>query len=249
MKIKALLAAASFVALVAGNASAADLIINEQSAPPVSYDDVYDWTGPYVGVNAGIAFGLPTADPTDECDWYWCDSLTFDPSADPTDHNFFPFVGVQVGFNYQLDNNLVVGIEADVQSGDLSGNNDETPALKEALVFPSTFAPDIDLWGTLRGRVGVTMDRTLIYATGGLAWGHTNFDNAWWLPDDFDTEDTRFGYAVGVGVEQSFADNISGKLEYLFVNLGQPSDTMPFTTGNGSDLAFQTVRAGLNFHF
>lgn len=260
MKINALLASASLFAVLTGGATAADLIINETDAPPVYEDAGFDWTGPYVGVNAGIAFGIPHASTSDDgCDWYWCGPGVVEypyPGGDPftdDDNDGFPFVGVTAGFNYQLDNNLVIGIEGDIQAGlgDLGDNGDEDPEVTKALLPPSSFdfTPDIDWWGTLRGRVGIAADRTLIYATGGLAFAHTNMDGAWWLPDDFDTEDTRVGYAIGAGVEHAFTDNVSGKLEYLFVNLGAAGDTMPFDDGFDSDLAFHTVRAGLNFKF
>lgn len=266
MKIMGLLAAASVIAIFTGAATAADLIINEQDAPVYDAPATSDWTGPYIGINAGVAFGIPHASTTDdECDW-WCGPGIVEypgggwPGSDPLsdDHNFFPFAGVQAGFNYQLENNVVIGIEGDIQAslGDLGNNDDDPDPMQSAELIwpgPSSFdiTPNIDWWGTLRGRAGVLVQpETLIYVTGGLAFAHTNMDDAWWLPDDFATEDTRFGYAVGAGVEQQFTESISGKLEYLFVNLGDQGDTTPFEDGDfNSDLAFHAVRAGLNFHF
>lgn len=261
MKINALLVAASLVAVLTGGAAAADLVINEQDAPIVYPDEpISDWTGPYVGVNAGVAFGIPNFDTNgDDCDDWWCENNKDWPGGgDPfnnDDDDFFPFVGVQAGFNYQIDDSFVVGIEGDIQFSGFGHDNDDddTPAVQEALILPDNFnaIPDLDWWGTLRGRAGALVDpNTLIYATGGLAFGHTNFDNMWWLPDDFDSEETRIGYAVGAGVEHKFTENVSGKLEYLFVNLGATGDTMPFDNGDfNSDLSFHAVRAGLNFQF
>lgn len=247
--------------LVAAPALAADLIVNEPAALAAYDAPVSDWTGPYIGVNAGIAFGIPHASSTDGggCEGWWCDKgVVFDPSPTPLDDNnndFTPFVGVQAGFNYQINDNFVVGIEGDIQLANFGNHHNDDDPMQEAVVFPVpgdfTAVPDLDWWGTLRGRAGALVDPdTLIYGTAGLAFGHTNFDNMWWLPDDFNSDETRVGFAVGAGVEHKFTENISGKLEYLFVNLGAPGDTTPVMDGMfNSDLSFHAVRAGLNFQF
>lgn len=266
--MKHLIAAVALPALfLAVPALGADLIINEPETFATLDEPIADdWTGPYVGVNLGVAFGIPNFDTTDMgggCDDWWCENSLQYP-GDPTplsddNDDFFPFAGVQAGFNYQINENFVVGIEGDIQLanfGNHDDDEDDTPAVQEALVYPwpgDSFSatPDLDWWGTLRGRAGalVTPD-TLIYGTAGLAFGHTNFDNMWWLPDDFDSEETRVGYAVGAGIEQKFTENVSAKLEYLFVNLGDQGDLTPFDDGDfNSDLSFHAVRAGLNFQF
>lgn len=248
-------AALAAVAFAAGPAAAADLIID----PAPVYDEPagYDWTGPYVGINAGFAFGLPHASTADDCDWYCYPGVVELPGGDPLSDDLndaFPFFGIQAGFNYQVDANFVLGIEADIQTGDLAGrgNDDDDPEVASLAPPPwvSDLRPDLDWWGTLRGRAGVTMDRTLIYATGGLAWGHTTTPDFWWLPDGFGTEETRVGYAIGAGIEHAVNDSISVKAEYLFVNLGDQGDLTPFEGGDfNSDLAFHSIRAGINFHF
>lgn len=57
---------------------------------------------------------------------------------------------------------MVVGIEADLQSGGIGDS---------AAGSVGTFKSDIDYFGTVRGRIGYTADRTLYYVTAGFAYG------------------------------------------------------------------------------
>src|SRR5436190_7234436 len=120
-----MLTAAAALLLTAAPAFAADLIINEEVAPQTYEPEVFDWSGPYVGVNAGVAWGLfqhPLSlnyDCDYENNWEKCyeeqgvvDLLT--GSGDVTAGGFVG--GVTAGYNYQMDG-LVVGIE-----GDLNGS-------------------------------------------------------------------------------------------------------------------------------
>src|SRR5262245_58980698 len=119
MHLKHLLAATSILALAGSPAFAADLIVNEQSAPPVYDEPVSDWTGPYVGINAGVAFGIPHTDTTDGCHYEWCGpGLVEWPGPSPLDDNnddFFPYAGIEAGVNFQVNDNFVVGIEGDLE--------------------------------------------------------------------------------------------------------------------------------------
>jgi len=64
--------------------------------------------------------------------------------------------GIQGGFNYQFPaSGLEIGIEADYQWADISGN--------------AGFAT-LDRFGTVRGRLGFAWDRFLVYGTGGWAF-------------------------------------------------------------------------------
>jgi outer membrane immunogenic protein len=56
---------------------------------------------------------------------------------------------------------------------------------------------------------------------------------------------TRFGWTAGAGVEYAFNNYLSGKVEYMYVNLGTQTqiivDSVKFNTN--------IVRAGVNLHF
>ena len=82
----------------------------------------------------------------------------------------------------------------------------------------------------MRARAGVAFDRALIYATGGFAFA----DNA-------------SGWTVGGGLEYAFTNNLSAKIEGLYVNLDQDDNFPGLDLDN--DAEFGVVRAGLNFRF
>jgi outer membrane immunogenic protein len=129
--------------------------------------------------------------------------------------------GAQVGYNYQIGS-FVVGLEGDIQYIDFGGATfrDTDGILREA---------GIDDWfGTARARAGVAFDRALIYATGGFAFA-----------------DDANGWTVGGGLEYAFTNNLSAKVEGLYVNLDNDDDFPGFD----GETDFGVVRAGLNFRF
>jgi outer membrane immunogenic protein len=105
---------------------------------------------------------------------------------------------------------------------------------------------------SLRARAGLAMGDTLVYGTGGLAWGKirnrfatTNTVNTF---TDSGNEDA-WGYKVGGGIEQRVGPNFSIGLQYLYTSLkdddfrvraaGPAPATNPFirTNPNGTDFA------------
>ena len=133
-------------------------------------------------------------------------------------------------------------------------------------------------FGTIRPRIGVAFDRTMIYATGGLAYAGSSGGGAgsvslWDVTADPDVEVARWegrrrsgsnwGWTLGAGIEHAFSNNWSLKLEYLYVDLdrGGSSDLVSVSgpnrvnvdnivfRGGRSDDNFHVVRAGLNWRF
>jgi outer membrane immunogenic protein len=129
--------------------------------------------------------------------------------------------GAQVGYNYQIGS-FVVGLEVDIQYADFGG---EDIVLSDGSVVDFN---NSDWFGTVRARAGVAFDRALIYATGGFAFA-----------------DDATGWTVGGGLEYAFTDNLSAKVEGLYVNLDQDDNFL----GIDNDAEFGVVRAGLNFRF
>jgi len=131
--------------------------------------------------------------------------------------------GAQAGYNYQIGS-FVVGLEGDIQYADFGG--DDFVLADGSIVDFNTS----DWFGTVRARAGVAFDRALIYATGGFAFA----DNA-------------TGWTVGGGLEYAFTNNLSAKIEGLYVNLDQDDNFPGLDLDN--DAEFGVVRAGLNFRF
>jgi outer membrane immunogenic protein len=225
VSIRRFLASFAAVALLTGAADAADLPLPE-AAPIVAPALGYDWTGFYVGLNAG---------------WGWGDTEHFnDVGVTTDDFDMDGFVaGGQIGYNFQW-NWLVLGAEADIQWSDIDGSTDNI------VCFPDTCATDIDWFGTVRGRAGVAFNRLLIYGTGGLAYGEVD---AVCCGAVFDKNDTNWGWTAGGGVEVGFTPRISFKAEYLFVDLDDVSQNVPGTVLTAEADATHIVRAGFNWRF
>ena len=135
--------------------------------------------------------------------------------------------GGQAGYNYQIGS-FVVGLEGDIQYADLGG--DDRFDFDGDGILDDGFNTS-DWFGTVRARAGLAFDRALIYATGGFAFAGT----------------TRHRLDVGGGLEYAFTNNLSAKIEGLYVNLDQDDNFPGLDLDN--DAEFGVVRAGLNFRF
>lgn len=219
-----------------GAAQAADIV------EPVAY---YDWTGPYIGLQAGYAW--------DETPVNWERSAGLDDPVDIDSIDPDGFVGgLHAGYLFQEDS-LVFGLEADIEYSDLSGSTD-------FIVFdpgPEDLADidyDIDWLGSLRLRLGFAMDRALVYATGGLAVGAVKLEGDAEAPGLADESDdaTKWGWTAGVGAAYALADDLSARLEYRYTDLGT-SEIRFSSQGEFVDAEvrndFHAVRAGLSWRF
>jgi len=135
--------------------------------------------------------------------------------------------GVQAGYNWQ-SGQLVFGGETDLQ---VTGADD-------------TFAPfkfSNPWFGTLRGRLGYAMNNILFYGTAGLAYGGVKGEIS-----GLSEEKTHVGWAAGLGMEVGLAPNWSGKVEYLYMDLGNRAYSI---TGTSNGLESNMLRFGVNYHF
>ena len=127
---------------------------------------------------------------------------------------------------------MVIGIEADAQYLDF-GRNRNSAFLTGGALAPGYYVTDprglssLDYFGTVRGRLGYAFDRTLVYGTGGFAYGSGSADRSF---GGFAGNDSfRTGYAVGGGIEYALPTDsflnffrssaVTLKVEGLYVNL------------------------------
>jgi iron complex outermembrane receptor protein len=205
-------------------------------APPTS--PAVDWTGVYLGFNAGFTFGGSD----------WTDSVT-GGSTGSFGTSGFVFGGT-LGANYQVGA-LVFGVEADADWADTSGFGTFTAT---SLCAGGCLTKSSWL-STVRGRAGYAFDRFLVYGTAGAAFGdvRAKFSN------DPVSSATESGWAAGAGVEVALARNWTAKAEYLFINLSNGSCTTDCAIANASapplipNVAVKfnesVVRAGVNYKF
>ncbi len=143
--------------------------------------------------------------------------------------------GGQIGYNWQAGN-LVYGLETDFQGTGIRGD-----------VGNAAFAGTLrNPWfGTVRGRLGYAFDRSLLYVTGGAAYGKQSFDGIVAGPIAVSNSSTYWAGVVGGGLEQALWDRWSAKFEYLHVF---KPDNSPLPVGGVSSHQ-DIVRVGLNYHF
>ena len=123
---------------------------------------------------------------------------------------------------------------------------------------------NIDVWGTVRGKLGWAFDRILIYGTGGLAWADINYKTKGLNHDTgftFSGSDNgvRVGWTAGGGLAWAIDDQWSIGAEYLYVNFGKYDvkgkvrDAGGALTGEvlATDATpeFHSVKGFLNFKF
>ena len=217
-----------------------------QAADIAPVPTVYDWTGAYVGLNLGVAWGNSEVDTGIACsdiDSDYCSVFEDDLSIDlddlrvGADDSGAAFTGgAMIGYNWQMDS-FVLGAEADINYAGFGESNNRDLSLLASDIFGEDIDAshraefDADWWGTLRGRIGFAADNLLFYGTGGLAWGHieasSRIDACWNgcidLADSLryggSISDTNFGWTLGAGMEAGF-DSWSLGVEYLYVDLG-----------------------------
>src|SRR5947207_6256603 len=134
-------AAVAIAVAVSGPVTAADM---PTKAPPVA--GVFDWSGFYIGGHLG----------------YGSTRMLFDlgntENADQKLHARFG--GMQWGQNWQ-SGNVVFGYESDLSISSIESKGaGSVPGMKGKL----------DLFSSLRGRLGLANDRVLVYATGGRSY-------------------------------------------------------------------------------
>jgi outer membrane immunogenic protein len=205
---------------------------NSPSAAPRPFS----WTGFYAGVNLG--YGQHDDDVN-----FTADPVVFLPGIALRDiprtmivNNRGMLGGAQLGYNWQVGGNWLVGVEADFDWSRLDGANSVTDV--NFGIFNTTVEHKIDSFGTLRARVGlIALPNVLLYGTGGLAFG-----------------DTRLNLAVtNLASCALFPGCLTG---YLYADLGSRSATVTFAGGPpgnfytaSSEFQEHIFRTGVNFKF
>ena len=228
---------------------AADLPI-----PPPTYvplNTLYNWTGFYIGGNAGVAQeGGSFSDPLGN-------------TLGLVSNGLF-LLGGQVGVNYQFWGGVVIGVEADFEWLPKDNGTSGSTAL---LVNPpgvgtgstGSVAVSNQSLTLVTGRLGYAWDRVLLYGKGGGAWvGSSNptfiADSA---PVGISANNSNWAWTAGAGLEWAFWGNWSARLEYDYVGLNGQTFALATSagglpagdrfTGNGRNI--QLANFGINYKF
>jgi outer membrane immunogenic protein len=221
-----------------GSAMAADMAI--KAPPPVGYGN---WTSCYIGGNvAGGWSRTETSNVIAAGPAAGIGSIVIDGGG--------LLYGGQVGCDYQFSGPWVVGVEAKFDNGPIKGSNEfDFPFLSDKGDTKYSWLT------TVTGRLGYATDpMTMIYLRGGAAFTKDEFViSAFSVQPLFFATDNRTGWTIGGGLEHKWWPNVSGTIEYQYVDFG--SKNVAFTTLAGApagSLSFksqiQTFMLGLNFH-
>jgi outer membrane immunogenic protein len=253
------LGTAALAGLFGGAAVAADMPVKAPVAPASD-----PWSGFYVGLNAGGAWGRSdgttsiNCSATESLDPYICsggggavaDGLAVGSAGTGTITSSGFTGGGQAGFNLRAGSNVVFGVEADFDAFKLSGSrqvsgtypvNSEGPPGAGA-PFTVTSSINTDWLATVRGRLGfLATPNWLIYATGGLAITNLQVGSSYidYLPatENSTATSNKTGWTVGGGVQWALSKNWSLKAEYLYLNFGKVT-TSGFITGTAAAASY-----------
>ena len=247
---KPLLTSVAVLALSAGAAFASDLPTHK-GPPPAPTPAPFSWTGFYIGGEAGFGWG-------EEADNF--DSVT----GYPLDHFGVsgPKGGVKAGYNQQL-NNLVLGVEADIEASGIRGSKGTSFQTTEGTGVSSLSMRNT--WqGSLRARAGLAFDRLLVYLTGGLAVADDNerfyvndpsFGSGGMIWSGSQTN-TLWGWTIGGGAEYAIDNHWSLSAELRYANFAHGSYSIPASLSlSGTTTSFQAgfsetlAQLGLSYHF
>jgi outer membrane immunogenic protein len=239
--------------------------------PPVVYAPqpavvIFTWTGFYFGVHGGGGWGHTDVNGSP----YPVTSrgeIVIAPPPVGVDVSGW-LAGGQIGANYQAGS-WVVGAEADVSGANLTGSTTCISTLIASgrviagLPLPANCSVKVVGLGTIAGRLGFALDRTLVYGKGGAAWANYKYDLtaasevADILPT-FSGNETKWGWMLGAGVEYAFFDNWSAKIEYNYLAFSTSNYQFTGTTTVGNQFILNAgiqqqhqhlVKAGINYRW
>jgi len=234
--MKPLIVAGLGLVTAVSSASAADMgpvttPIFFDAPPAYAVSKVYDWTGFYIGLNGGGAFGSTN----------WSSAPD---GVNGTSNVSGGLAGGTAGYNLQTPGlPYVLGVEGDVDWASLTGT-----------LSPPSCAPGCDFtvsWlGTVRLRFGWAFNAFMPYVTGGLAFG--GLDGSIRGTPLGTQSANNVGWTAGAGIEYAITPALRVKAEYLFVNLatflcftacgGGPITPIAFNANNAS-----VFRVGLSY--
>jgi outer membrane immunogenic protein len=231
-------------AMLAGGANAADLPVRKAPVPVVAAAP-FSWTGFYIGAHAGGGWGTKEwSDP------FFSNKVILRGSDTVGNYNINGFLGGgQIGYNFQ-SGWVVFGVEADASWTNMKGASRCFFSVKNC-------STKVDSLGTIVGRLGGTYDRVLLYILGGGAWVHEKHSGTTCCDSNdglttVSASGTRWGWTIGGGVEVAFTQNVSGKLQYNYMDFGKKV----YGFSDGEDTvsvhirqSIHTVKVGLNYRF
>jgi outer membrane immunogenic protein len=180
-----------------------------------------DWTGFYLGVTGGYGWSNAKSD------------LELLSDLDPKGWT----IGGYAGYNWQVANSMVVGIEGGYMQSSLKAD--------KALVEEVTVTTKVDRLADIRARAGLLITpHILAYGTGGVAWGSAHESIG-----DVVARGNHWGWVAGAGLETRLGNKLSLGLEYLHYSLGDAGYAITGGPSINTRLTTDVVRAKVGLQF
>ena len=231
---------------------------------------VWSWTGFYIGANVGItAASRGGTSISNTGTGFFGTALAAGQIPLTIGIGEAGFLGGgQVGLDWQIFSAWVVGIQGDFD-GSIGTSNSVSATFagnKSVPSFSTMYQRELNSLGTARGKFGYASTPDLLgYLTGGVAFGETELATAFTCATcspasgtestvSLSTSKMTIGWVVGAGLEWKATPFWSLKAEYLYVDLGSPSNTVTYSSGATVSTFTSTVhehdnivRLGINY--
>lgn len=175
--------------------------------------------------------------------------------------------GVFVGYNLAVTEKWIVGLELAYQDSDISDSINFIPGFDDDGNNETSTEVDVNETYLLGLKGGYLLNEsTMIYST--LSATRTEVESSTSCPSDgficnpftfdksFKDDDKVSGWALGLGLEKSIANNLSVKVEYRYADLGTAElspTTQEFDESFGTEadveLISQTLQVGAAYTF
>jgi opacity protein-like surface antigen len=237
--VKKLCVASVVIAAVASSAAvrAADMQPYAVGRAPIAVG--FDWEGFYVGGHIGAASDHESFIQTDVS---WSNLPGGFPSSTSVNTGESGTLGAtsvtggaQIGYNWLISAPFLFGLEADISGAGLTSTTWTSPPGSPLAV--AGWNDKLDLYGSVRARLGWVSGNWLFYGTGGFGWDFDKFTrtqltapynpitppflflNALQAGTVITSTHVRPGWVAGVGAEWAIARTWTVKLEYLHFGL------------------------------
>jgi outer membrane immunogenic protein len=255
--MKKLATAIAAIALIGTPAFAADMAVKAPLPEPAPAAPT--WTGFYVGIDAGWAWGSSNQNFTETPGVGGGDAES--PLSFGSGNQTSAVGGFLGGYNWQVSPVWLIGVEGDYNWASLGTNVSGIVASGDHVQMNQS----VDWLASARGRVGYVWGQALLYATGGAAWEGAEYSGRFAFGDGAPENTpnpiskTNSGWVAGGGVEYMATPHVLIRLEYLYYGLPSFSATAPCVgcvvagppTANysWSSNNVQTVRAAVSYKF
>lgn len=182
----------------------------------------YNWSGSYIGiVGSG---GLYTVEQEDYWCWWSCNA--------PTLQDWDASIGAQAGHNWQ-SGNFVFGVVGDISTGFENSTGIRYSGGDSA----ADYSAEWNYYATLRAKAGLAAGNAMVYGTAGIAIVGVDYKTVGtssFIANGFDcsstdvdcagVDDTKVGFAAGLGAGYPIGDNLTIGFEYLYIGLPWDKD-------------------------